>query len=400
MISDELRLPVRHRLAGRGQLLLGRLAHAAAVGPGHGARASSSACWARSARRRAAAWVRALVHGYVEAIRNTPFLVQLLLLYLRPAVARPPARRRTGRAAGAWSSISAPTRPRSCAPASRPCRPARSRPAARSASGRCQIFRFVVLMPALRPCSRRSAASSSCSCSASSVVSVISAEELTAVADTISRPQFPLVRVLFHRRPASIWRCRSAFQADVRLDRPAAVRAAGARTRDPRIHASARFCSCSLAMRWTVLLALLAFVGGGIVGLLIALLRVAEQARCAARRHRLHQGVPGHAAADAALPRLFRRQPPRARASTPGSPRRSRSRSTPAPSSARSGAAASRPSRAANGRRAARWRSATLLQLRLVILPQALRIAVPPTVGFLVQFSKARRSPRSSASSS
>src|SRR5260370_5849937 len=30
----------------------------------------------------ASRWVRALVHGYVEAARNTPFLVQLLLLYL------------------------------------------------------------------------------------------------------------------------------------------------------------------------------------------------------------------------------------------------------------------------------------------------------------------------------
>src|SRR5260221_13592668 len=30
----------------------------------------------------ASRWVRALVHGYVEAGRNTPFLVPLLLIYL------------------------------------------------------------------------------------------------------------------------------------------------------------------------------------------------------------------------------------------------------------------------------------------------------------------------------
>ena len=45
--------------------------------------------------------------------------------------------------------------------------------------------------------------------------------------------------------------------------------------------------------------------------------------RAARRGHRLHQGLPGHAAADAALPRLFRRQPARPRRSMPGSPRRS-----------------------------------------------------------------------------
>ena len=52
------------------------------------------------------------------------------------------------------------------------------------------------------------------------------------------------------------------------------------------------------------------------------------------------------------------------------------------------------------------WEAATSLGLRyapkmaLIIAPQAIRIAIPPTIGFLVQLIKAPRSPRSSVSSS
>ena len=71
-----------------------------------------------------------------------------------------------------------------------------------------------------------------------------------------------------------------------------------------------------------------------------------------------------------------------------GSRRRSRCRSTAARSCRRSGAAPSRRSRAGSGRRRRRWGCARWQQLRLVILPQALTIAIPPTVGFLVQLIK------------
>ena len=59
-----------------------------------------------------------------------------------------------------------------------------------------------------------------------------------------------------------------------------------------------------------------------------------------------------------------------------------------APSSPRSGAAASRPSPRASGRPRPASRMSFIEQMRYVILPQALRIAIAPTVGFSVQVVK------------
>ena len=78
------------------------------------------------------AWVRRPIAVYVEAIRNTPLIVQLFLIFFGlPSAASssmptPPRSRRC-------RSTSAPTRSRSCAPGSRRSRARRSRPASRSA---------------------------------------------------------------------------------------------------------------------------------------------------------------------------------------------------------------------------------------------------------------------------
>ena len=58
------------------------------------------------------------------------------------------------------------------------------------------------------------------------------------------------------------------------------------------------------------------------------------------------------------------------------------------PSSPRSGAAASRRSRPASGTPPARSASISGRALRLVVMPQALRMALPPTVGYMVQVVK------------
>ena len=76
-----------------------------------------------------------------------------------------------------------------------------------------------------------------------------------------------------------------------------------------------------LATRWTILLSLVSFVGGGAVGLILLFLRIGKRngaARVAVEI--LHRALPGHAAADAALPGLLR--PRRSSASTcrPGWP--------------------------------------------------------------------------------
>ena len=143
-----------------------------------------------------------------------------------------------------------------------------------------------------------------------------------------------------------------------------------------------------LAARWTVLLSAIAFARRR-----RGRLRRRDRARLAARAGRVAaaayikvvQGTPLLMQLylvyfGASLLRRHQRRVDRRRAG-PHALLRARS-------SARSGAAASRPSRASSGRRRGRWRSAYPSQLRLVILPQALRIALPPTVGFLVQLLK------------
>jgi polar amino acid transport system permease protein len=141
------------------------------------------------------------------------------------------------------------------------------------------------------------------------------------------------------------------------------------------------------AVRWTVLLATLAFVGGGVVGLAIAVLRVSKRRlpRAVAIAYiKLFQGTPLlmqlylvyfganllglHADAwlaaalgltfytSAFLGEIWR------------------------------GCIQAIPRGQWDGARALALGS--LLELRFVILPQAFRIAVPPTVGFMVQVLK------------
>jgi polar amino acid transport system permease protein len=141
------------------------------------------------------------------------------------------------------------------------------------------------------------------------------------------------------------------------------------------------------AARWTVLLAVLAFAGGSVAGLVVAVLRVskAKLPRFAAIAYiRLFQGTPllmqlylvyfgatllglqADAWLAAALGLTFYTSAFLAeiwRGCIQAIPRGQR-----------------------DGARALAL--GPLLELRLVILPQALRIAIPPTVGFMVQVLK------------
>ena len=61
-----------------------------------------------------------------------------------------------------------------------------------------------------------------------------------------------------------------------------------------------------LATRWTVVLSLVAFVGGGSSACVLLFARVSKSRAAGARRLGLHRVLPGHAAADAAVPGLLR----------------------------------------------------------------------------------------------
>ena len=61
-----------------------------------------------------------------------------------------------------------------------------------------------------------------------------------------------------------------------------------------------------LAARWTILLSIVAFIGGAVVGMAILLLRISKRKWAAALRRSYIGAVPGHAAADAAVPDVLR----------------------------------------------------------------------------------------------
>jgi polar amino acid transport system permease protein len=133
--------------------------------------------------------LRAITHGYVEAVRNTPFLVQLLLVYLGlPSLG---LRLTPDQAALLAMVVNLGAYATEIVRAG-----IESVPRGQIEAGRAlglkphQIFRFIVIVPALRTVFPALGSQFILVMLASSVVSVISAEELTAVTDTIIARNF------------------------------------------------------------------------------------------------------------------------------------------------------------------------------------------------------------------
>ncbi len=128
-------------------------------------------------------------------------------------------------------------------------------------------------------------------------------------------------------------------------------------------------------LQWTLLLSLVAFVGGGLIGLLVMTLRISSKAFRTQSGPHLYRTVPGHAAAHAAVPGVFRHRAAGgghlALAGSGDCP----DTCLPAPTSLRSGAVVSTPSPTGQWEASASLALNPLEQLRYVILPQALRIA-------------------------
>ena len=143
------------------------------------------------AQAKTSSWrlLRGLVQGYVEAIRNTPFLVQLLLIYLGlPSLG---LRLTPDQAALLAMVVNLGAYATEIVRAGIEAVPKGQIEAGRSLGLKpWHIFRFVVLMPALRTVFPALGSQFILVMLASSVVSVISAEELTAVTDTIVARNF------------------------------------------------------------------------------------------------------------------------------------------------------------------------------------------------------------------
>lgn len=133
--------------------------------------------------------LRGLVQGYVEAIRNTPFLVQLFFIYFGlPSLG---LRLTPDQAALLAMVVNLGAYATEIVRAGIEAVPKGQIEAGHSLGLKpWQIFRFVVLMPALRTVFPALGSQFILVMLASSVVSVISAEELTAVTDTIVARNF------------------------------------------------------------------------------------------------------------------------------------------------------------------------------------------------------------------
>ena len=137
-------------------------------------------------RRRAA---RAVARIYVEAIRNTPFLVQVLFVYLGlPSIG---LRLRPDQAALLAMVINLGAYATEIVRAGVKAVPAGQLEAGTALGlSQWQLFQHVIWLPALRAIFPALGSQFILIMLASSVVSVISAEELTAVADTIVARNF------------------------------------------------------------------------------------------------------------------------------------------------------------------------------------------------------------------
>ena len=145
-----------------------------------------SCAQAKSSRSR---WLRWLVQAYVDAIRNTPFLVQLLLIYLGfPSIG---VRLLPGEAALLAMVVNVGAYATEIVRAGIELVPKQQIEAGRALGLRpWLIFRFIILVPALRAVFPALSSQFILIMLASSVVSVISAEELTAVTDMIVARNF------------------------------------------------------------------------------------------------------------------------------------------------------------------------------------------------------------------
>ena len=133
--------------------------------------------------------LRGIVQAYVEAIRNTPFLVQLLLIYLGlPSIG---VRLAPADAALLAMVVNVGAYATEIVRAGIESVPRQHIEAGRALGLKTwQIVRFIVLIPALRAVFPALGSQFILIMLASSVVSVISAEELTAVTDMIVARNF------------------------------------------------------------------------------------------------------------------------------------------------------------------------------------------------------------------
>ena len=322
----------------------------------------------------------------MEAIRNTPLLVQIFIVYFGLASIGIKLGAFTAAIAALVINVGAYTA--EIVRAGIESVPRSQLEAAQClALSRWQVLRHVVLPPAIERVWPALTSQYVLLMLASSITSQISTEELTAIANRVQSDTFRSIETyLIVAAAYLVLSLRDAGavlgggQLCVPASPPPGDTAVISLTPEQLLFLLRGF-------GWTIVLSLLAFVGGGVLGFVLALTRVyaTRPLRCAGDA--LHQADPGHAAADPAVPDVFR-------AAGAGPGRRAAGRRRARPVDLRVGLprrdlarrleAVPRTQEEAAACLALNWHQ----RLIHVILPQAVKIATPPTVGFMVQIVK------------
>ncbi|MBM3599974.1 MAG: amino acid ABC transporter permease [Alphaproteobacteria bacterium] len=133
--------------------------------------------------------VRWIIHGYVEAIRNTPFLVQLFIIFFSlPAIG---VRLDANHAALLGMVVNLGAYATEIVRAGIESVPRGQTEAGRALGlSRLQVFRFIILFPAIKAVFPALASQFILLMLGSSIVSAISAQELTAITNTLQSTTF------------------------------------------------------------------------------------------------------------------------------------------------------------------------------------------------------------------
>jgi polar amino acid transport system permease protein len=246
------------------------------------------------------------VGTYVELIRNTPFIVQLFFIFFGLPAAGVKLSPETASVIAMVMNLGAYATEIIRAGIEATPRGRSKRPKAWRSTA--QVFTRVVLPPALKKVWPAMVSQIIIVMLGSAVCGQISTEELSYAANLIQSRNFRafeafiIATLIYLALSVALRRCSTGRG-------PRSSSAAERRTKHhDRIFSLGHLAQPAAGARWTVVLSLIAFIGGGIVGglLLVAAPPAAGRAGGAHRCRPVRAAVPGHAAADAAVPRLLR----------------------------------------------------------------------------------------------
>ena len=249
-------------------------------------------------------YISAVIQVYIEVIRNTPFLVQLFFVFfgLTTLGIKIPA----SQAALLALTINIGAYATEIVRAGIESISVGQIEAGRSLglSG-LQIFLYVILKPALITVYPALTSQFILIMLNSAVISVISARELAYQAKYHPVAHLPQFRNLFLCNPSLSW-AGLPVPLHLQHDLQSCVRESSGTHAMREFNFNEVLTTLLLATWWTIILSIVALIGGGILGMLLTMMRISKNRIPQDGEPVLHRIHPGHTAADAAVHHLLR----------------------------------------------------------------------------------------------